>query len=253
MKSLAVCITVLLVSGCVGHGSWGDGVSWPGKASLGEAAKTAVTDPQTWLPLATASLLLLADVDDKWSEDLAEDQPLFGSDAQDISGDLRDLASGAYVLTALLAPSPTPSAKLRGLAVGAGTAFADGVISRGLKGLISRERPDNSNNRSMPSGHASKAASRTAMAMRNLDYIDMPNWSRQVAIWSLHGVAVGTGLARVEARKHHLSDVLVGYAIGNFLASFMYEAFFVGSETQAMVSFQPVAQGGALTITIPVR
>ena len=253
MKITAVALTVLLLGGCVGSGHWGEGARWPSAANMGDAAKKAATDPQTWLPLATATLLIVADVDDKWSEDLAEDQPLFGDDAEDVSDDLRDVSSAAYLLTALIAPSPTVSAKAKGLAVGAGTAVVDGALSRGLKEIVGRERPDGSNDRSMPSGHASKASSRTAMAIRNLRDIDMPDWSRQVANWSLHGVAVGTGLARVEARKHHLSDVFVGYALGNFVAGFMYEAFLEGHSSQAMISFQPVADGGALTLTVPIR
>ena len=253
MKIFSVALTVLLLGGCVGSGSWGEGARWPSSGTLGQAAKSAAMDPQTWVPLVTATLLMATDVDDKWSQDLADDQPLFGDDAEDVSDDLRDVASAAYLLTALLAPSPTVGAKAKGLAVGAGTAIVDGVLSRGLKDVIGRERPDGSNDRSMPSGHASKASSRTAMAARNLRDIDMPNWSRQVVNWSLHGVAVGAGLARVESRKHHLSDVFVGYAIGNFLAGFMYEAFLEGHGSQAMISFQAVDDGGALTLTIPLR
>lgn len=253
MKITAVVLTVLLLGGCVGSGHWGESARWPTTSKFGDAARIAATDPQTWLPLATATLLIAADVDDKWSEDMAEEQPLFGDDAEDVSDDLRDVSSAAYLFTALLAPSPTVGAKVKGLAVGAGTAIVDGVLSNGLKEVIGRERPDGSNDRSMPSGHASKASSRTAMAIRNLRDIEMPNWSRQVANWSLHGVAVGTGLARVEARKHHLSDVFVGYAIGNFVAGFMYEAFLEGHSSQAMISFQPLPEGGALTLTVPVR
>jgi membrane-associated phospholipid phosphatase len=253
VKIFVVGMAVALLGGCVGSGNWGEGPRWPSSGTFTQAASKAATDPQTWLPLATATLLIVADVDDKWSQDLADDQPLFGDDAEDVSDDLRDVASGAYLLTALLAPSPTIGAKARGLAVGAGTAMVDGVLSRGLKDVINRERPDGSNDRSMPSGHASKASSRTAMALRNLRDINMPDWSRHVANWSLHGVAVGAGLARVEARKHHLSDVFVGYAIGNFVASFMYEAFLDGHSSQALISFQPVADGGALTLTLPLR
>ena len=205
------------------------------------------------MPLAGAAVLLAADVDQQYSEDLWDDQPLFGDDAEDISSDLRDVASGAYVLTALLAPSPTFGAKAKGLAVGAATAITDGVVNRGLKDLIQRERPDKSNDNSMPSGHASKAASRTAMARYNLTHIEMPNWSKHTLNWTLHGVAVGTGLARVEAGKHHLSDVMVGYALGNFIARFMHEAFLVGHARGAQISFVPVDQGGAFTLKVPLR
>ena len=91
------------------------------------------------------------------------------------------------------------------------------------------------------------------MTIRNLQHLDMPEWSRQAATWSLHGLSIGTGYARVEASKHHISDVLVGYAVGNFIANLMYNAFMQNADTEAMVSFEPVPDGGALTLTVPLR
>ena len=241
----------LLLGGCVGQGQWGTEVRLS-SGNLASAARNAALDPHTWVPLATAGLLIAADVDKDWSEDLAENQDIFGDDAEDVSDDLRDLATAAYVITALVAPSDTAADKAKGLMVGGATMALDGALNKGLKEITGRERPDETNDYSMPSGHASKAASRTAMAIRNLDYIDMPGWSRDVASWSLRGVAVGTGLARVEAERHYLSDVIVGYAIGQFVARFMHEAFFVPDSGGPQISFTPVPEGGALTIKVPL-
>lgn len=244
-----------LLSGCVttsDSATWGINAHWSNSTKITGAAKRAITSPDVWVPALTAGLLLASDVDDKWSRDLADDQPLFGDDAEKTSSSLRDVATGAYVITALLAPSPNAEAKVRGLAAGLATSVADGLLNEGLKRLSSRERPDGTNDNSMPSGHASKAASRTYMARYNLTYIDMPAWARHTTNWALHGVAVGTGLARVEGRKHHLSDVFVGYALGNFVARVIHEAFFVNTDTGAQVSFAPVDEGGAFTLTLPL-
>ena len=243
-----------LLSGCIAPGGqWGKATAWPTSQSLGQAAKDAALDPQTWVPLLTAGVLVAADVDKDWSEDLAEEQALFGSDAEDASDTLRDVATGAYVVTALLAPSASLQDKAKGLALGASTMLVDGVVNQGLKDWTQRERPDGSNDESLPSGHASKAASRSALAMTNLRQMDMPAWLRTGSIWGLHGVAAGAGLARVEARKHYLSDVLVGYAVGNFVANFMQRAFSAESSAELAVRFVPVSEGGALTFTLPVR
>ena len=243
----------LQLAGCITPGGqWGSGVQMPSAQSLGSAARQAAVDPQTWVPLLTAGLLVAADVDEQWSEDLADEQALFGGDAEDTSDTLRDIATGAYVVTALLAPSDSVSDKVRGLALGAGTMLVDGVVNQGLKDLTQRDRPDGSNDESFPSGHASKAASRSALAMTNLSQIDMPDWLRTTSVWGLHGVAVGTGLARVEARKHHLSDVLAGYAMGNFVAGFMQRAF-AAQEVPLAVRFSQVKDGGALTFSLPLR
>ena len=253
MRAVIAAGLCLLMGGCVSGGQWGSEVHWPSGSNLASAAKEAATAPGTWVPLVAAGALIAADVDHDWSEDLAEDQPLFGDDAEDVSHDLRDIATGAYLVTALLAPSDSITDKGRGLLVGAGTMVADGVLSKYMKTSIGRERPDGSNERSMPSGHASKAASRTAMAMWNLQAMDMPEWSRTASVWALHGVAVGTGLARVEAQKHYLSDVLVGYALGQFVARFMNEAFMTSDAHAPRISFAPVERGGAFTVTLPLR
>ena len=246
------------LSACISpnSGHWGksvEGAGFPSMSRISQAAKTAAVDPQTWVPLLAAGVIAAADVDEDWSEDLAEDQPLFGDDAEDRSDDLRDIATASYIITALAAPSESFGGKVRGLSVGAGTMILDGVVSRGLKDLTQRERPDRSNDNSMPSGHASKAASRTNMAIRNLDYMDLAPWQKNTVTWALHGVAIGTGLARVEAEKHYLSDVLVGYAVGQFLSSFMYEAFMADAETGASLSAVPVADGLAFRLTIPLK
>ncbi len=253
MRMIVAVLGLLMLGGCVGQGgNWGAGVHLPGVERMASAARNAATDPQTWVPLATAGLLIATDVDKDWSEDLAENQDFFGDDAEDISTNLRDFSTAAYLVTALAAPSDNVGDKIKGLSVGAATMVVDGMVSQGLKDLAGRERPNGANENSMPSGHASKAASRTAMAIRNLEYLDIHDWTRDVITWSLYGVAGGTGLARVEADKHYLSDVFVGYAVGQFVARFMHEAFFT-EEQDISLSFEPVADGGALTLTVHLR
>lgn len=90
--------------------------------------------------------------------------------------------------------------KQAGLSVGG--AFA---VTEGLKLSIHERRPDGSDNKSFPSGHAS--ASFAAAAMLEKRY----GW--QVGI-PAHLVAAFVGLSRVEAKKHFVGDVLVGAAIG---------------------------------------
>ena len=86
----------LLLGGCLGQGQWGADARFP-SGNLAAAARTAALDPQTWVPLATAGLLIAADVDKDWSEDMAERQDFFGDDAEDISHDLRDISTAAYL------------------------------------------------------------------------------------------------------------------------------------------------------------
>lgn len=251
-SSAGVVLVLLMSGGCVGgpDARWGQHVHWPAAADLREAAGAAALDPQTWLPLAGAALLTITDRDNAWSESLADDQPLFGDDAADVSDDLRDLTTVAYFVTALAAPSPDASAKLRGLSVGVGTMLLEGAVTTALKEVTSRERPNGRNDRSLPSGHAAQAASRAALTIGNLQYFDMPRWGRIAATTGLYTVAGGAAWARVEARKHHLSDVLAGYALGHFLAAFTQQAFMrAGAESGLSLQFVPVERGGALRLT----
>lgn len=253
MRILALVVWLLCASGCISPGgTWGAG-GWPPGHALGSAARSAAMDPDVWLPLASAGLLVASDVDKRWSQDMAQRKTLFGGDAKALSSDLRDVATAAYLITALAAPSDSFADKVRGLGVGAGTAVLDGVLSQGLKDAFGRQRPDDSNDQSMPSGHASKAASRTRLARANVAAMDLPVWQTRALNWTLRSISAGTALARVEGEKHYLSDVLVGYALGNFTAAFMQRAFLSGHAAEVRIGFVPVVDGGALQITLPLR
>jgi membrane-associated phospholipid phosphatase len=82
---------------------------------------------------------------------------------------------------------------------------ATSLATTGLKEIISEERPDRSNDRSFPSGHASLSFAAAATLHKRLGW--------QVGI-PAHLVAAFVGVARVEAHKHFVHDVLVGAAIG---------------------------------------
>ena len=84
------------------------------------------------------------------------------------------------------------------MAVAGGTTFA-------LKELIHERRPDDSDNKSFPSGHTSIAFAAAA----NLE----KRYGWQAGVPALL-VASFVGVARVEADKHYVHDVLAGAAIG---------------------------------------
>ena len=68
-----------------------------------------------------------------------------------------------------------------------------------------------------------------------------------------YGMAGGTAWARVEAEKHHATDVLVGYALGHFVARCMHNAFLQPRATPMSLQFTPHAGGGgAITLRFPL-
>jgi len=250
----ATSAALLLLSGCAtvsDRGYWGAGVGWPDAGRLRDAAVSAARDPQTWVPLTGALILSLGDLDEEVSDWASEKTPLFGGDAKRASDHLRNLNTLAYFTTALTAPSDTTASRARGLGVGVATLVLEQGTVSGIKSLSDRQRPDGSDDRSFPSGHTSRASVSAAMAAENLNYFGgIPDWARGTLQIGLYGTAAATGWARVEAGKHYPTDVLVGYAIGQFLARFMVQAFFVtGTQTdpQQSLSYRALPGGGELS------
>lgn len=88
----------------------------------------------------------------------------------------------------------------------AGGSMAIAVLaSTGLKQAIHEDRPDHSDRKSFPSGHASLSFAAAATLQNRYGW--------QVGL-PAQLVAAFVGVGRVEARKHHWHDVIAGAAIG---------------------------------------
>ena len=217
---------------------------------LGEAALSAAKSPRTWVPLAGAAVLSMGDLDDSVSDWAADERPLFGGSAAAVSDDLRNAAVAGFVVTSLA----TPSDRGRWQRIGWGVAalYAQGGVVEGLKDVVGRQRPDGSDDRGFPSGHAGVAAGAATLGQRNLRALDIaPSWRRGASI-GFEALAVGTAWARMEAEKHHAADVLAGYAIGHFITAFVAEAFIEPGLPAAELTFQGFGNGGALRLTVPL-
>jgi membrane-associated phospholipid phosphatase len=79
------------------------------------------------------------------------------------------------------------------------------TLVQGLKFTTGRSRPDGSNTQSFPSGHTASAAATATVLQRHF------GWKVGVPAY---GFAAYVAASRMSADKHHLSDVLMGAAIG---------------------------------------
>jgi len=253
---------LLLIAGCGtlenGRG-WGQDALWPIDGQrVARAARDAFLSPATLVPLAGAAVFAVDDFDERVSDWAVEHTPIFGS--PDRADDASDYLKQVLHVEALLTPLATPSgdtldqwapAKLRGYAVELGAMAATGSVTSFLKSAAGRERPDESDDRSFPSGHTSSAFSYATLANRNLRYIDAVEDVRPVLDTANTVLAAGVGWARVEAGKHYPSDVLFGAALGHFLTAFIHDAFMNlpedGSVDFAVV---PLERGAALELAL---
>ena len=85
---------------------------------------------------------------------------------------------------------------------------ANGVTTMVLKELIGRERPNGSDNHSMPSGHTSHSFA-VAAVVNEL-------YGREAGI-TAYILAGLVGVSRINDNKHYLTDVLIGAGLGTVI------------------------------------
>lgn len=257
---LTVSAAALLLGACAHtggqRGDWGHGADFtPGWAAIGRAARQAATDPYTWIPLAGAAALQIGDADDEIADWARREHPVFGSKhtAKDASDWLRLASVGSYVGIGLAAPASDGrwwADKSAGFAVGAATLLATNGFTSVLKTTTDRSRPNGRNNDSFPSGHSGFSAASVRLASDALDSYDLTAGQRLTANAGLFSLAAATGWARLEAGEHRPSEVLVGAALGNFLAVFTTHAFLhpaFGGDARLRVETLP--GGGAVVFS----
>ncbi len=232
---------------------WGeDAFSSPTLKKVGQSAFRALMDWRTLVPAAGALILAIDHFDTRVSDWAGQNHPIFGSEsgartASDI------LYAGTY-LEAIGTTFATPSgedskewkiAKAKGFGaelLAFGTTAGTTVL---LRDTIQRTAPDGRTNQ-FPSGHAALGVGNLTLSNRNLNYIPMSDKAR-IPI-QVGNIAYATALcwARVEARDHYPTDVLVGAALGHFINAFIYDAFMNLPENKNFgISVSP-KRGGAL-------
>jgi membrane-associated phospholipid phosphatase len=250
-------ITALLLSGCTSlpNGQrWGENATVsPGWERVRTSAVNAARDPWVWGPLLGAAALQIDDWDRRTSDWAREETPIFGSqnNASDWSDDLRSASTVAQRLTLLATPGGDDAsdwlvAKGKGALVQFAAISATSSVTNQLKTRTSRERPNGAGDRSFPSGHASKSAVHTRLAVENLQSIEMGTGTRRALGIGFNALTIGTSWARVEAGVHFPADTLVGMALGNFIGSFVNDAFLGLDQSNVSVGLAPTREGAVL-------
>jgi hypothetical protein len=208
-----------------------------------EAAQHAAVHPSVWAPVIGAGVFTIDHLDRRTATYLSDHAPIFGDSesAGNASDDLESLLHVTAGISAFAAPVPAgEDATLhRGehLAVVVGGLALTGGITDGIKNATRRERPNDSDDRSFPSGHASQAFASATFASANVHRAWGDSSGAQWADAGLYTAASLTALARVEADVHYPSDVLAGAALGNFMARFLDELLLADTDTALVTAF----------------
>jgi hypothetical protein len=249
------CVLSLSACGTLPNGKrWGeDATLLPGWERVQTSAVNAAKDPWTWGPLLGAAAFQIDDFDRRTSDWAREHTPVFGSQesAKDWSDDLRSASSFAHYVTIVATPGGDEAgdwivSKVKGTLVSVAAVSATGKITNLLKDEIDRERPNGADRQSFPSGHTSASSVHTSLARRNLQSISMSDTTRTSLNVGLHALTFGTSWARIEAGWHYPADTLVSMALGNFIASFINDAFMGLPEQNASLAVQIVEDGAVL-------
>jgi hypothetical protein len=253
-RALSVLLIVVSLSACgtlpSGEG-WGEDATFtPGWERVRVSAVNAARDPWVWGPLIGAAAFQIDDWDRRTSDWAREHTPVFGSQrsAEEWSDDLRTASVVAHYVTVVATPSGDEFGewvmnKAKGTLVGVAAVSSTVLITNTLKSAVDRERPNGDDSKSFPSGHTSTSAVHTRLASRNLQAIDLSMPMHRMLDAGLYALTIGTSWSRIEAGWHYPSDTLFGMALGNFIASFVNDAF-LGVE--APIALSATSEGAML-------
>lgn len=222
------------------------------------SAVNAAKHPATWIPLAGAVVIAATDTDHEISEWASDEKPVFGFRVA--SNELRDALEIVAYTSLLFSPQQQPledswfkEKATRAAVQYFSKSMANSTVGM-LKNQVGRRRPNDQeglNSHSFPSGHAAEAFAFAALSRRNLDDYTMNDRVRTALNVGIYAMAGGTAWARVEEKGHYPTDVLVGAALGNFIASTIYYAF-VGDSNKGNMSIQvgPAEKGVVLNFSL---
>ncbi len=260
--TLSVAFICFILTGCGtlqnGRG-WGQDAMTPGNIKMiPQASYNALKDPKTLIPAAGALVFYGGKLDKKVSNWANEHNPIYGSriKADDASDLLLIPLRVGFLLSAIATPSGEDIKnwvywKIKGIGVEYAAFLGARKTTNILKDVTNRTRPDQSDDKSFPSGHATEAFSFATLANRNLDHVSLPENIRitlQVANILLAG---GVAWARIEADKHYPSDVLAAAALSNFICNFMHDIFLgLPMDNKRTFMMIPLKNGGAVEFFI---
>lgn len=229
-----VLALLLMLAGSQVQAEWGRNATIaPGWDRLARSAKEALFHPMTWAPAVSGLLANTSGRDDVWTESLYEEAPVFGNatQADESADDYRTATQAFWVISVLITDSGSQPVrnKARGALVQLGAVGATRATSNFIKSITERAEPgktgDEAEGDAFPSNHATGPFAHAALVRENMKQTRLPQSMANAYTGMTYVAASASTWGRIEAGGHHVSDQLFGVALGNFMATFINDAF----------------------------
>jgi membrane-associated phospholipid phosphatase len=215
----------------------------------GGAFEQQIKRPDRWIP----ELAILATIPAAFAYDTEIQQHY---EDQEISPTTKNVAAGFQVL--LVAIPVTIGAVEwaggdggRNLEVVAETLVGVVAVQQILAHAVGRERPNEDDNLSFPSGHTSWAFATTTLIVRNLH--DPSDTSFHAVDVLLYAPAMYGAWERIASNKHWASDVACGALLGVLLTNSIWDAHYGGhAETRPTIFAEERPRGMAWSPSLDV-
>lgn len=240
--------------------TWGEDANLlPSLERIQKAAISAISAPETWIPLSGAFLIHITNSDYQISNWASTHNPVFRSrsNADNFSDYSLYFSRMAYYSSIFLTPGGDNVdvwmvSKIKGAAIGlASTQFNERSVGY-IKQKGERLRPDRTDHLSFPSGHTSKVAVHNMLTLRNLENSSFCSCAKTGLHIGISSATFATAWSRIEANRHYPTDVLIGAAIGNFFGSFIHDAF-IGIEHRHDIEFNLSTLENNLTMNLQIN
>lgn len=259
MVFLAALLTLSSCSVLRKKGDWGKNAFYPVRGeSIRHAFIKNISSPHVYAPIAGAGVIHVMAWDNKISHFVNCERTIFNEqhEADNYSDNLNAIQLYEMYLSVLATPSMDEEESLGkyflnkakgGLLVNMSSS-ASRVVQHRVRSWTNRRRPNARDFNSMPSGHATEAGARRVLIARNLE---SSGWSENLKM-GINGMNTTLSFAvlwaRVEGKRHYPSDVLLGYALGNFVSGFIYDSL-INLEPGTSLAITPVKNGASANLT----
>lgn len=200
----------------------------------------------TWAPAAAGLAIMVSGHDVDWARALHRDPPVFGNPRKaDVQSDRFRLAADVLWVASMLATDSGNQPlrnKSKGMLVQIAAVNSTYLVTNRLKFRVDRAEPgkppDEVEGDAFPSNHATGAFAHATLIRENMRRTSLPAAVANGFVAGGYVAATGSAWGRIEAGAHHVSDQLIGAAIGNFMASFINNAF-LGNSAMLGVGYAP--------------